>query len=126
MSVAALIKPVCDLCDVKYCNMQDLNKHMANIHFETDNMRLNRLQTSLTSESNKKPKSVPSVDTVTVNDIRNNKSTDCSECGIFFNTKETHATHIEEHHIKKVEEAKICDKTLVIKKLPKQSYGAKS
>ena len=91
MSVAALIKPVCDLCDVKYRNMQDLNKHMAYIHFETDNMRLNRLHTSLTSESNKKPKSVPSVDTVTVNDIRNNKSTDCSECGIL--TLRKHMQH---------------------------------
>ena len=115
MSVAAWIKPVCDLCDVKYRNMQDLNKHMANIQFETDNMRLNRLHTSLTSESNKKPKSVPSVDTVTVNDIRNNKSTDCSECGIFFNTTEAHAPHIKKHQITKVKEVKVCDNTLLTK-----------
>ena len=66
MSVETWKNPVCDLCDIKYRNMQDFNKDMANIHFETDSMRLDRLQMSLLSESNWISTIVPSVDTLRV------------------------------------------------------------
>ena len=115
MSVAAWKKPVCDLCDIKYQNMQDFNKHMANIHFETDSMRLDRLEMSLKSGSNQTSTILPSVDTLKVKEIKNNKSTDCSECGIFFNTTEAHAPHIKKHQITKVKEVKVCDNTLLTK-----------
>ena len=115
MSVTAWKNPVCAFCDVKYRNMQDLNKHMKNIHFETDSMRLDRLELLAISGSKLKSAIVPSVDTLTIKEEKNNKSTDCTDCGILFKTKEAYATHIEEQHLKKVEEVKVCDKSEVTK-----------
>ena len=84
----------CDTCNHQSKNMQDLNKHMAVMHKESDHMRIERL--TQTFEADMKKTSVISKNY--------DKLYDCSECGDLFVTWDQLNKHIERHHIIKSEE----------------------
>ena len=89
-----MIKPVCDVCDIKFQNMQDLSMHMGKVHGETDSMRINRYENLMMPSRYQKPQ---------ISIVENLKSSDCTECGVVLKNKEDMTNHIEEYHTVKVE-----------------------
>ena len=95
--------PSCDLCSIKYGNMQELALHMKNIHDETDSRRITRLENWLSNPvSNQSTTTLPS----------NVKIYDCTKCGTIFKMKEDFASHdCEYNNINKVNvKCMICEK----------------
>ena len=83
----------CVVCSFKFKNMPDLNKHMAQVHCETDSMRIDRLTKSFEAMESK------------AQEFRNlkvnYKSFDCTECGVLFKSQNQLKSHIDKVHTTK-------------------------
>ena len=93
MKIEDIIHPVCDVCNTKFKSIQVMNVHMKNIHSETDDLRIKRLENfigmTLQQESIMKK-------------VQVSKSFDCTECGLLFDTQGQQREHYEKNHIKQV------------------------
>ena len=82
--------PVCEVCQIQYQSLLDLNKHMANFHNETDDGRMNRVKQLLLSSRSQGP-------TIVFSGIKV-RNYDCTECGVIFKTLEEQYRHNENQH----------------------------
>ena len=82
-SMDALRIPLCSICNIKLENMKNLDTHMKIKHNETEIMRIERLTLAV--------KTVRQGENTFKN--LNKKSSDCTECGLLFNTIEDLNNH---------------------------------
>ena len=81
---------ICDICSQDFKKIENLNKHMANIHEETPHMRMNRLTTTFQSMVNQSK----------IQNVKSAKLFDCSECGNMFSSYSEQKSHNDEYHAK--------------------------
>ena len=95
-----LKNPECTLCNKTFPILEVLNDHMKLIHHESSSIRLVRLEETI--------KTALEESSVRRDDIKDNKSLDCTECGICFSNGEEKINHENKHHTQKKNEY-ICD-----------------
>ena len=88
---AFLKNPMCEVCGVPVKHLVELNLHMMNIHSETDDQRINRMDKFLMSLTNQDLTFSPNI-----------KSFDCTECGYVFNNEKDMKLHNDKNHTKGV------------------------
>ena len=85
MDTSSSIKePQCVICKNTFRNMEIMNKHMKNVHKETDHMRLERLTQMLKADGNKDP--------------MKRKIYSYTECGLVCETDEGRENHMVQHY----------------------------
>ena len=86
----SLKNPKCNKCYKSVKNMEILNVHMRNVHHESDSDRIVRV-TELV-------KSVVRQDSTNVDNVGVMNIFDCSECGLWFQTREEQNSHNQKDH----------------------------
>ena len=103
----ALTHPVCNLCDVKMNSMEVFGTHMKNVHGETDDMRIKRLEHMFSLDY----KQESSIKIVQID--QHTQDFSCTECGVKLDSREQQNSHNEEYHNTKSNkimfECEICD-----------------